>query len=760
MNFIQNLLSDETIYALGWTMVHSLWQGMLIAFVMALVLFGLQKRSAKLRYEIASVSLFLVFLASLCTFTWLLDQTNTGPLETLLLSGVAETGSQQVSVWQSFIQSATTYFNHHMPLIVTIWLVGAAFFLLRLIGGLAYIQRLKHQYNSPLPAYWQQQLQRLMKRIPLRREVRFMESALVKVPMVIGYFKPIILMPLGAVNNLSSQEVEAIIAHELAHVWRNDYLLNIILSFIEVLFYYHPAVWFISANVRSERENCADDIAIQLCGNSLTYAKALVSLQELNPSVPAFAMPFSGSKNQLLHRVQRILKQPQTRSNILEKLMATSMLLLAVLFLSVSSGHSSDSSKAKTISVESTVEVPQAAERNYQVRTVVMVSDTIPDKKKKSVKRKKIITKTDDQEILLEIENGNISKLEIDGEVIPEEEYGDYQDLIDETREGVPAPPAPPAPPVPPVAPVPPAGVTPPAPPAPPAPPSFRTKHIEKIITTQKDEEGQTVIIINGGDEDDFEILVDDDQEVIYIDGMALEEGDSLIIAEINPHFQFHWEGFPNNFEFHNLGHLDSLIDIGKDLHFEFKYPEGMLRQFEWKEEWPEELKEELEKLNEEMDQLRLNWKEENEEKRKKIRLEMKERSKELRALYSEMNEKQREQREEMRQQLREAHQQHREVQVRLREDARRLHEDAERARRSAQHRHDYENKMAILKNELVQDGLLEQGEPFSFSLDDKKLKVNGKKQSKEMHEKYLDWYKELHGLSIDGNFNIQINEN
>ena len=135
-----------------------------------------------------------------------------------------------------------------------------------------------------------------MQRIPLRRKVLLLESALVKVPMVIGYFKPMILMPLGAVNNLSAQEVEAILAHELAHVWRNDYLLNILFSFIEVLFYYHPAVWFISANIRSERENCADDLAIQLCGNSLTYAKALVSLQKLNPAVPAFAMPFFGLK--------------------------------------------------------------------------------------------------------------------------------------------------------------------------------------------------------------------------------------------------------------------------------------------------------------------------------------------------------------------------------------------------------------------------------------------------------------------------------
>ena len=145
----------------------------------------------------------------------------------------------------------------------------------------------------------------------MKKTVRFVESGLAKTPMVIGYLKPIILFPLGTVNQLTQQEVEAVLAHELAHIYRNDYLLNIIQSFIEIIFYYHPAVWWISANIRTERENCCDDIAVKICGSSITYVKALVILDEIQPT-PNLAMLFSSdSKNQLLNRVKRILNQPQ-----------------------------------------------------------------------------------------------------------------------------------------------------------------------------------------------------------------------------------------------------------------------------------------------------------------------------------------------------------------------------------------------------------------------------------------------------------------
>jgi beta-lactamase regulating signal transducer with metallopeptidase domain len=126
------------------------------------------------------------------------------------------------------------YFNEHLPLIVAVWLAGMVFFLLKMVGGLLYIQRLRSRYVWPMSEKWQQRLEALSGQLEMRKPIRLMESVLVKVPVVIGWLKPIILMPAGAVNNLSPEQVEAIIAHELAHIVRHDYLLNIFQSFIEI----------------------------------------------------------------------------------------------------------------------------------------------------------------------------------------------------------------------------------------------------------------------------------------------------------------------------------------------------------------------------------------------------------------------------------------------------------------------------------------------------------------------------------------------
>jgi len=112
--------------------------------------------------------------------------------------------------------------------------------------------------------------------------------------MTIGALKPIILFPIGAVTYLSVEQMEAILAHELAHIRRNDYFFNILHSLVEIIFYFHPAVWWLSNTIRNERENCCDDIAVSVSGNSLSYAKALVNLQELHAHSPTLAMGFAG----------------------------------------------------------------------------------------------------------------------------------------------------------------------------------------------------------------------------------------------------------------------------------------------------------------------------------------------------------------------------------------------------------------------------------------------------------------------------------
>ncbi len=786
MTFIQNLISDEIIYALGWTMIHSLWQGMLIAFLLAFGLFFLQKRSSRLRYEVASLSLFLILISSICTFIWLYDKVATSPLSAILLFGNSIGEGGNVANTPGFFQAATQYFNQHLPLIVTVWLTGVAFFLLRLMGGLAYIQRLKFQHNRPLGDYWQQKLKQITERLPLQRPVKLLESSLINVPMVLGYFKPVILLPIGAVNNLTVQEVEAILAHELAHVHRNDYLLNIILSFIEVLFYYHPAVWFISANIRNERENCADDIAVQLCGSSLTYAKALVSLQELEPSVPAFAMPFSSSKNQLLNRIQRILHQPQTRSNIRERLLATGMLLIALLLLSVSTGEANDTktklreflplpSKNLQLDVEiDDMEPFLRGVREVKITTATIpVPDTIPPHRTtRSSSHQTIITDDKDgKKVEVELRDGEITKLKVDGKKIPASDYAQYEEMVNELRNDIPKPPAPPVPPAPvmaprsprpnaaplPPAPPSPPGVrapSPPSPPAPPAPPTPRFDGgVSTIIITTDEEGSQQVINIDGEGTESMDISIDDDK--VYLNGELLEDVDEIYVVEGDGHQfswsdreDFNWDG--KEFKLYGLDNLDSLINLGESVHFEFV--DGSDFEFDINvEEWNIEVEESMEELQESLREMKEKERElmhkYKQEVRDAQREELKERQEEMREQRMEMQNQVREQMEERRVEMQELRETARQKSVEARAEIHRMKKEIREAQKM---------EMQELEQHLIKDGLIkESGDDFTLHLDNKKLRVNGKRQSAELHKKYVEIFRKKADAGHDFNINI-----
>lgn len=340
--------SQNLDYALGWMVVHSLWQAIAIALMMGIVMIVLRKKKAKVRYWVANISLMLVLFSAIATFAYYYDfSKEPGEVrfipEYITLDNMgATTADIQNSKSEIFnaplsIASFKNYFNEHIPLIVLVWAMGVALFILKLLGGISYCYYLRSRLNFPPDEYWIEVLEKLKEKVGVKQSIELVESALTRTPMVVGHLKPMILFPIGAINKLSPNDVEAILAHEIAHVLRKDYIFNIIQSVIEALFYYHPAVWWISSIIRNERENCCDDVAIEICGNSVDYAKALVIIQEMAyyPMYLQPAMAFAGSrKNQLLHRVQRILNQPQNKTNVMEKLIATCTLVLVMIGLS------------------------------------------------------------------------------------------------------------------------------------------------------------------------------------------------------------------------------------------------------------------------------------------------------------------------------------------------------------------------------------------------------------------------------------------
>lgn len=530
MEFIAQLLSEELLHALGWTVLHSLWQASLIALLLGGLQLWLRRHAANTRYLVAWVALVLVLVTSLGTFWWLFSASATvdpglEPLEALLFA-------EQTVAQGHFLQAFVTYFNQHIPLIVLIWFLGASFFLLRILGGLIYLNRLKTHHLRAVEGTWQIRLTALARRLRIDRKVELFESALVKVPMMLGHLKPVILLPAGALLQLEPAQLEAILAHELAHIRRNDYLYNLIQSIIEVLFYFNPAVWLISAQIRTERENCCDDIAVDLCGNSLAYAKALVSLQEMSRSAPNLALAFSNRNHRLLNRVRRILNQPQNRTNIMEKFTATLLLLVAFTVLSFSSSQA--------------LERPDRTSELHEIiliEEVETITDTVPHREKQ-----RIFKKDEQETIELLIEDGEIRELKIDGNTIPESEYPKYESLIEPLRAEVPVPPAPPLPPVAPEPPLPPNAPAPPTPPGKPeppqapAPPTPPSKKQRVMVTSEADPDGRVLVWVEGPGEEEleFEFDLEQDPNVFLLDGEVVALDEQAVIIRPEPGLKTH----------------------------------------------------------------------------------------------------------------------------------------------------------------------------------------------------------------------------
>lgn len=351
------LFSENLDYALGWTVIHSLWQATLIALISGILMIVLRKKTAKIRYMLANVALLSVLVVAIVTFCFYYDFSKaegtlsftpsdmtqnavlTPTTEGVVTPAVSTVATPKIMSLEGF----KDYFNRNLPLILIMWVLGVTVFMLRLLGGLSYIYYLKSRMNFPADEYWVEMIENLSKKAGLNQGVELVESAMVRTPMVVGHLKPMILFPMGVINRLSPEEVEAILAHELAHVLRKDYIFNILQSVIEALFYYHPAVWWLSSQIGNERESACDEIAINLIQSKMNYARALVAIQEMAyfPMTPALA--FAGQrKSQFLIRMQRILNQPNNKTNVMEKLTATCILIFLIIGLSFANNLKND----------------------------------------------------------------------------------------------------------------------------------------------------------------------------------------------------------------------------------------------------------------------------------------------------------------------------------------------------------------------------------------------------------------------------------
>jgi beta-lactamase regulating signal transducer with metallopeptidase domain len=320
---------------LGWALLHSIWQiGVAAVFLLAVLRFS-SKASAHFRYAVSVFILGLAFLLPVTTFIWLAESSQdrhaaaeafqTGDLflkekafpPNEKLRNIKD-GEDAVTGTNYRLILTSADLPSKMPWLVALWLLGVACFTLRLFGGVWQLHKFKTRQISELEKDWREKFSAVCEKLAITQKVKCLSSKLVETPIVIGWLKPVILIPAGVFFQIDPQELETIIAHELIHIRRRDYLVNFAQSLVEILFFYHPGVWWISAQIRREREFVCDDIvSLALEGKRVVYAQALANLEELrlltNGRVPSIALSIGaiGAVNggNLMLRIQRILQK-------------------------------------------------------------------------------------------------------------------------------------------------------------------------------------------------------------------------------------------------------------------------------------------------------------------------------------------------------------------------------------------------------------------------------------------------------------------
>lgn len=435
--FLDIEASRVLVEQIGWLLVHSLWQFALIALGACGLARILRRSSASSRYLVQTAALILMVLAPVCTWFLLPNAGSPGsvsevrsvaqlqvPLE--IEQETAETtGSQPVDqtrinfqdVSDEVTSSKTTatrwwsrpvdFLQPHLSLIVTVWFCGVLVCAVRPLIGWYTVCRLRRAGLSAVGDSVSQAMLRIKRQLGIRGSVRVFQSTRVSTPIVVGCFRSVILLPVSLLTGLPASQLEAILTHELAHVRRYDYLVNLAQTLVETLFFYHPAVWWLSHRIRIERENCCDDLVVATLGDRIQYGRALLAIEEQCGSEPGLALGARGGS--LLTRVQRIMleeaEHQRSPGGTLASLAAVTCSCIALVVLATLGG---------TSTAEDAVPAPGPESHGLQFRLVAL-SPAVDDESPDLHKALKNYTRSSDMTFGIELKNVSDKPLTLAG---------------------------------------------------------------------------------------------------------------------------------------------------------------------------------------------------------------------------------------------------------------------------------------------------------------------------------------------------------
>lgn len=387
MDAFADIARTAGLNALGYALLNSLWQGAIIFVIVAGLLRAVPQRYSNARYAITLGGLGAMVLTSIVTFFILFENL---PQPVKSSPGVGFSSAYYEFSGDNFghyLLTAKAMITNLLPSFMLIWMLGAILFNLRLAAGLVYLDRLRKQ-SAPIVNEWHELLQRVSSKLAISRKILLAESPSITAPIVIGFLKPMILIPVGMFSGLSASQVETIFMHELMHIRRQDYIINMIQSFIEAIFFFNPFVWMISVAIKREREHCCDDAVIAIHGNPKDYVMALASLEEARLARIPATLSFAENKHHLLNRIKRIMEKSVKTPLRIEKAIPALLIVLGLLcasWISIrTSEHEDHSGKSFTATVQDTTKKKNKATVKTQSKKDKVAAPAKPEMPKQT----------------------------------------------------------------------------------------------------------------------------------------------------------------------------------------------------------------------------------------------------------------------------------------------------------------------------------------------------------------------------------------
>ena len=463
-SFLPGIFEDEHIRVICWTLIHSLWIGLIAAVLAGVVLVCTPKSSSQLRYRLLCGCLVVFVLITGFVFYQESGSFDRGDMAHRAPDRISSTvfplSEAVVPRDIDVLVQLSSFINQNAVWIFTVWFLCFALKSLGLISGLLYIHRIRSYKVHQVSDDWKDMVKKYAQKLGIRQSVSLLQSELVKVPVTVGHLKPVILIPIGLIFQLPAQQIETILIHELAHIRRRDYLINLLQSLLGTIFFFNPGLLWLSSLIKEERETCCDDIVLANTSVKSNYLEALLAFHSQLPARSDLVLGLGG--NQLVNRLKRIINHENKRLNKMEKIVLLGGLLIVSAFSYVPNPE--QSFKAVTRPKVNRQEVTQVVSQDLTSKKHEEIAE-----KERLIERAKTggVTENvivgmpvdtswkfqsfrffntnedlanrdmevrDDKDNMyrVKIENGKVVSLKVNNAQIPEDELGQYEKLLAE----------------------------------------------------------------------------------------------------------------------------------------------------------------------------------------------------------------------------------------------------------------------------------------------------------------------------------------